>query len=176
MIDSIVNLLFRCQHSRLTRPVTPVSKAGVPHGDTYVVCLDCGKQFGYDLKEMRVTKPVDHSAERGVVAPEAVRRPPPPEVYGVGHGGAAGMDGRDGAAPVQEGPERERQGSGPGVKRAGGAIQAGPLSRLHDENGFGLGFAHLGTAASAASSRRNSCHVVFTAETPRAERMTCPIM
>lgn len=74
MIDSIGNLLFRCGHSRLTRPVTPVSRAGVPHGDTYVVCLDCGKQFAYDLKEMRVTRPVAHSSNAGVVAPEAARR------------------------------------------------------------------------------------------------------
>ncbi len=74
MIDSIANLLFRCSHSRLTRPVTPVSKAGVPHGDTYVVCLDCGKQFAYDLKEMRVTRPVAHTTSGGVVAPEAAQR------------------------------------------------------------------------------------------------------
>ena len=74
MIDSVANLLFRCNHRRLTRPVTPVSKAGVPHGDTYVVCLDCGKQFAYDLKEMRITRPVAHSPSGGVVAPDAARR------------------------------------------------------------------------------------------------------
>lgn len=28
MIDTVLNLLFRCSHRRLTRPVTPVSKAG----------------------------------------------------------------------------------------------------------------------------------------------------
>ena len=56
MIDSVLNLLFRCPHKRMTRPITPVSKAGVPHGDTYVVCLDCGKQFVYDLKKMRMDK------------------------------------------------------------------------------------------------------------------------
>ena len=67
MIDSILNLLFRCPHRRLTRPVTPVSKHGEPHGDTYVVCLDCGKQFGYDLKEMRVGKPLPSSSETGVL-------------------------------------------------------------------------------------------------------------
>ena len=75
MIDSIANLLFRCSHSRLTRPVTPVRKAGVPQGDSYVVCLDCGKQFAYDVKEMRIVRPVAHSAGGGVVAPEAARRP-----------------------------------------------------------------------------------------------------
>ena len=60
MIDSILNLMFRCAHRRLTRPLTPVTKAGVPHGETYVVCLDCGKQFAYDFKEMRV----GHAIER----------------------------------------------------------------------------------------------------------------
>ncbi len=74
MIDSILNLLFRCPHRRLTRPVTPVSKDGKPHGDTYVVCLDCGKQFSYDLKEMRIGKGLPTSAESGVLPPTM---PPP---------------------------------------------------------------------------------------------------
>jgi len=69
MIDSVLNLLFRCAHRRLTRPVTPVSKAGVPHGGTYVVCLDCGKQFSYDLKAMRIGKAIDHSHDASVVPP-----------------------------------------------------------------------------------------------------------
>jgi hypothetical protein len=58
MIDSVVNLLFRCRHKRLTRPVTPVRRGGLPHGETYVACLDCGKQFKYDTREMRVGKPL----------------------------------------------------------------------------------------------------------------------
>src|ERR1039457_2003046 len=37
MIDSVLNLLFRCPHKRLTRPVTPIDKDGKPHGDTYLV-------------------------------------------------------------------------------------------------------------------------------------------
>ena len=69
MIDTLLNLVFRCSHRRLTRPVTPVSKAGVPHGETYVVCLDCGKQFAYDLKEMRIGKPLAGSHESGVLHP-----------------------------------------------------------------------------------------------------------
>jgi hypothetical protein len=44
MIDSVLNLLFRCPHKRLTRPVTQISLDGKLHGDTYVVCLACGKQ------------------------------------------------------------------------------------------------------------------------------------
>ena len=58
MIDSLVNLIFRCGHNRLTRPVTPVSRPGHPaEGSTYVVCLDCGKHFDYDPVEMRIGKP-----------------------------------------------------------------------------------------------------------------------
>jgi hypothetical protein len=70
MIDTLLNLMFRCSHRRLTRPVTPVSKAGVPQGETYVVCLDCGKQFAYDLKEMRIGKVIDHSHD-SCVLPDA---------------------------------------------------------------------------------------------------------
>ena len=67
MIDSVLNLLLRCPHKRITRPITPVSKGGVPHGDTYVVCLDCGKQFAYDLTKMRIGKPVVSTELTGVL-------------------------------------------------------------------------------------------------------------
>jgi len=32
------------------------------------VCLDCGKQFAYDVREMRIGKPIDHP--EGVLAPD----------------------------------------------------------------------------------------------------------
>ena len=69
MIDTVLNLLFRCSHRRLTRPVAPITKAGQPHSQSYVVCLDCGKQFEYDLNEMRIGKAIDHSHDAGVVPP-----------------------------------------------------------------------------------------------------------
>lgn len=69
VIDSILNLLFRCAHQRLTRPFSPVSLHGVTQGETYVVCLDCGKQFDYDLKEMRVGRPIDRSNDASVLPP-----------------------------------------------------------------------------------------------------------
>src|ERR1019366_887903 len=31
VIDNLLNLLFRCAHRRLTRPVAPITKAGQPH-------------------------------------------------------------------------------------------------------------------------------------------------
>jgi DNA-directed RNA polymerase subunit RPC12/RpoP len=70
MIDSVLNLLFRCSHRRLTRPVAPITKAGQPPSQSYVVCLDCGKQFEYDVHEMRIGKPIDHSHDAGVVPPD----------------------------------------------------------------------------------------------------------
>lgn len=69
MIDTVLNLLFRCSHRRITRPITPVGKGGVAHGDTYVVCLDCGKQFAYDLERMRIGKSVRSSEVAGVLPP-----------------------------------------------------------------------------------------------------------
>ncbi len=60
MIDSILNLLFRCAHRRLTRPFSPLNYGGTQE-ECYVVCLDCGKQFSYDLEEMRIGKPIDRS-------------------------------------------------------------------------------------------------------------------
>jgi len=70
LIDTLLNLVFRCAHRRLTRPVTPVHKGETPHGGTYVVCLDCGKQFSYDAKEMRLGKAIEPSQETGVARPQ----------------------------------------------------------------------------------------------------------
>ena len=79
MIDTLLNLLFRCAHRRLTSPLTPVSRKGVPRGDTYVVCLDCGKQFDYDLKEMRIGKPIDRTHDACVI-PRDMPLPPATKV------------------------------------------------------------------------------------------------
>jgi hypothetical protein len=47
--------------------VAPITKAGQPHSQSYVVCLDCGKQFEYDLNLMRMGKAIDHSHDACVV-------------------------------------------------------------------------------------------------------------
>ena len=61
MLQSLLNSFFACAHSRTTFPLTPARRAAdIPaqrHG-TYVVCLDCGKEFGYNWNEMRVGEPV----------------------------------------------------------------------------------------------------------------------
>jgi len=73
VIDTLLNLLFRCPHKRITRPITPASKGGVRDGETYVVCLECGKQFAYDLNEMRIGKPISVSPTMGVLSAETPR-------------------------------------------------------------------------------------------------------
>jgi hypothetical protein len=69
MIDTVLKLLFRCYHRRLTRPVTPIAKEGQPHGQSFVFCLDCYKQFEYDSQEMRIGKVIDYSHDASVVPP-----------------------------------------------------------------------------------------------------------
>jgi hypothetical protein len=61
LIDTLLNLVFRCAHRHLTRPLTPVTRGDEPQGEAYVVCLDCGKQFAYDTKEMRIGKVIGHA-------------------------------------------------------------------------------------------------------------------
>jgi hypothetical protein len=69
LIDTVLNLLFHCGHRHLSRPFTPLGERGVPQGETYVVCLDCTKQFAYDLKEMRIGKAIDHTHDACVIPP-----------------------------------------------------------------------------------------------------------
>ena len=60
MLESLLNALFWCSHNRITFPLTPSRKMASStnrHG-TYVACLDCGKEFRYDWKEMRIGEPV----------------------------------------------------------------------------------------------------------------------
>ena len=50
VMQTLLNAVFRCFHRHLTRPIT---SPAIPKR-TYVVCLDCGKQFAYDLNAMRI--------------------------------------------------------------------------------------------------------------------------
>jgi hypothetical protein len=55
MLDLLMNLVLGCRHPRMTRPITLVHKPGTGSA-TYVVCLDCGKHFPYDLVKMKVVR------------------------------------------------------------------------------------------------------------------------
>jgi hypothetical protein len=85
MLQLLVNTLFGCAHSRTTFPMTPgrrsnaVASQGAANLGTYVVCLDCGKEFAYDWTTMRVGQQVVAPvAGRPVVAvPPAVQEAQP---------------------------------------------------------------------------------------------------
>jgi DNA-directed RNA polymerase subunit RPC12/RpoP len=75
MIDSLMNLLFRCSHRRLSRPLASVRRAGDRHEEPYIVCLDCGKRFEYDRQKMKIVKsagtPVSPQVRPNIPAPRA---------------------------------------------------------------------------------------------------------
>ena|SRR5579864_901524 len=58
---TIIDVLFGCGHKRTSFPRTtrPNACRGViERAQTYVVCLDCGKEFGYDWKDMKILGPL----------------------------------------------------------------------------------------------------------------------
>jgi hypothetical protein len=67
MLNKLLEVLFiACRHKKTSQPfaaaVTLRPAAGsnwdpvMPAGKHYVVCLDCGRKFDYDWKEMRIVK------------------------------------------------------------------------------------------------------------------------
>ena len=59
MFADVFDMLFGCWHKNYSFPITPKkannnrSYASSVKG-TYVVCLDCGKEFPYDWNQMKV--------------------------------------------------------------------------------------------------------------------------
>jgi len=47
-----VDALFGCAHRHCTFPITAKKPGRV--STTYVVCLDCGREFPYDWQQMKV--------------------------------------------------------------------------------------------------------------------------
>jgi hypothetical protein len=65
MIRKFVDSVFGCWHLHYSFPQTLRGSARRPQAaaltGTYVVCLDCGREFAYDLEEMKViTSPEEH--------------------------------------------------------------------------------------------------------------------
>src|SRR5579872_4478603 len=76
MIGKLVDAFFGCRHARYSFPVT-IRRASrrPPAADltgTYVVCLDCGKEFAYDWQQMKViTSPERHRQQLAELAKHA---------------------------------------------------------------------------------------------------------
>ena len=54
MIAKMFDLVFGCRHRLISRPITPVHSPHTQPLYSYVVCLECGKQFYYDTANMRM--------------------------------------------------------------------------------------------------------------------------
>jgi hypothetical protein len=57
MLNSLFESIFGCAHRRTTFPITPSRSSARSENarrGTYIVCLDCGKEFDYDWKEMHI--------------------------------------------------------------------------------------------------------------------------
>ena len=57
---SLFDLVFGCSHQRCSFPITVKGKlrrsVAASVTGTYVVCLDCGREFPYDWKEMKLVR------------------------------------------------------------------------------------------------------------------------
>ena len=76
MIAKLVEAVFGCRHERYSFPVTNRRAAHRPPAadltGTYVVCLDCGREFPYDWQEMKViTRPERHRERLAELAKHA---------------------------------------------------------------------------------------------------------
>ncbi len=57
MWSLVMDKLLACSHDHTTFPITPRKGWGDIH-QTYVSCLDCGKELAYDWRSMRVGEPL----------------------------------------------------------------------------------------------------------------------
>lgn len=77
MFARLVDVFFGCRHARYSFPVTiRGAKARRPAAaaltGTYVVCLECGKEFAYDWQGMKViTSPERHREHLAELAKHA---------------------------------------------------------------------------------------------------------
>lgn len=76
MIQRALDFLFGCHHAHYSFPVTIRGRKRRPQAaaltGTYVVCLDCGKEFPYDWQQMKViTSPEQHRERMAELAKHA---------------------------------------------------------------------------------------------------------
>ena len=75
MLTKMMDAVFGCRHSRYSFPITIRAgsrrSATAARTGTYVVCLDCGREFSYDWQEMRIAEPQSRQAAHSLVTKEA---------------------------------------------------------------------------------------------------------
>jgi hypothetical protein len=55
-------LLAHCRHKKISRPFTNMPWC---RGQSYVVCLDCGREFDFDWKAMQMGAQRDRTNDKG---------------------------------------------------------------------------------------------------------------
>jgi hypothetical protein len=77
MIANLLDLFFGCWHKNYSFPITVKSgqrRTGAASATgTYVVCLDCGKEFPYDWRTMKVVGS-NPKEEPQIAAVESLRK------------------------------------------------------------------------------------------------------
>lgn len=75
MFTKMMDAVFGCRHARYSFPLTIRANshraANASRIGTYVVCLDCGREFAYDWQQMRVAGTPSRKAARSLVTKEA---------------------------------------------------------------------------------------------------------
>ena len=74
MLTRMMNAVFGCRHSRYSFPITMranTRRATAVRTGTYVVCLDCGREFSYDWQEMKIAELLPRKSARSLVTKEA---------------------------------------------------------------------------------------------------------
>ena len=74
MLANVFDMLFGCWHKNYSFPITARragSNAAAAKG-TYVVCLDCGREFPYDWNKMQVLSAEPEQVARAPMAVESV--------------------------------------------------------------------------------------------------------
>jgi hypothetical protein len=77
MDNSLLQAVFGCAHRKTTFPLTPIRRGGIaarsntePKAQTYIACLDCGKELPYDWED------AENQALASCPPHSGVRRPP----------------------------------------------------------------------------------------------------
>ena len=74
MLSKLIDAMFGCRHARYSFPITVRAasrRTPAPRTGTYVVCLDCGKEFSYDWQEMKIVASQPRQAAHSLVTKEA---------------------------------------------------------------------------------------------------------
>jgi len=79
MFINVLDMLFGCWHKNYSFPITARkgSSSRPPAArvtGTYVVCLECGKEFPYDWNQMKVLSAEPGLADATPLTPEPVTR------------------------------------------------------------------------------------------------------